>query len=215
MRSPLSTPRGTLYGALRIQPKKRVLTMGLESEKVQEVIYQPSLEKGLCMHKHFLSLMALMCAFLFVPSVHAQDTKKPNILVIMGDDIGQTNISAYSRGLMGFTTPNIDRIANEGGVFVNYYGQQSCTAGRAAFILGQSPFRTGLTKVGMPGAPVGIQQEDPTIAEFLKPLGYMTGQFGKNHLDRFAHACTRPRLSWRHSHAAERQLPGTGNGTPQ
>src|SRR5262249_40345410 len=111
-----------------------------------------------------------------------KDGKKPNILVIMGDDIGQTNISAYSRGLMGFTTPNIDRIANEGGVFVNYYGQQSCTAGRAAFILGQSPFRTGLTKVGMPGAPVGIQKEDPRIAEFLKPLGYMTGQFGKNHL---------------------------------
>ena len=108
--------------------------------------------------------------------------RPPNILVIFGDDIGQTNISAYSRGLMGFTTPNIDRIGNEGGVFVNYYGQQSCTAGRAAFILGQCPFRTGLTKVGMPGADVGIQKEDPTIAEMLKPLGYMTGQFGKNHL---------------------------------
>ena len=114
-------------------------------------------------------------------SAIAQD-KKPNILVIFGDDIGQSNISAYSRGLMGFTTPNIDRIGNEGGVFVNYYGQQSCTAGRAAFILGQCPFRTGLTKVGMPGATVGIQKEDPTIAELLKPLGYMTGQFGKNHL---------------------------------
>lgn len=108
--------------------------------------------------------------------------KKPNILVIFGDDIGQSNISAYSRGLMGFTTPNIDRIGSEGGVFVTYYGQQSCTAGRAAFILGQCPFRTGLTKVGLPGATVGIQKEDPTIAEFLKPLGYATGQFGKNHL---------------------------------
>jgi len=108
--------------------------------------------------------------------------KKPNILVIYGDDIGQSNISAYSRGLMGFNTPNIDRIGNEGGVFVNYYSQQSCTAGRAAFILGQCPFRTGLTKVGMPGAKIGIQKEDPTIAEALKPLGYMTGQFGKNHL---------------------------------
>ncbi|HEY1377946.1 MAG TPA: arylsulfatase, partial [Gemmataceae bacterium] len=108
--------------------------------------------------------------------------KKPNILVIFGDDIGQTNVSAYSRGLMGFTTPNIDRIGAEGGVFVNYYGQQSCTAGRAAFITGQCPFRTGLTKVGMPGATVGLQKEDPTIAEFLKPLGYATGQFGKNHL---------------------------------
>jgi arylsulfatase len=134
------------------------------------------------MQTRFLSLVALIGAFLLVPLAHAQDTRKPNILVIFGDDIGQTNISAYSRGLMGFTTPNIDRIANEGGVFVNYYGQQSCTAGRAAFILGQSPFRTGLTKVGMPGAPVGIQKEDPTIAEFLKPLGYATGQFGKNHL---------------------------------
>jgi len=114
--------------------------------------------------------------------------RKPNILVIFGDDVGQSNISAYSRGLMGFTTPNIDRIAAEGGVFVTYYGQQSCTAGRAAFITGQSPFRTGLTKVGLPGAPVGLQKEDPTIADFLKPLGYATAQFGKNHLgdqDRF------------------------------
>src|ERR1700742_1718999 len=108
--------------------------------------------------------------------------KKPNILVIFGDDIGQSNISAYSRGLMGFMTPNIDRIGNEGGVFVQYYGQQSCTAGRAAFITGQCPYRTGLTKVGLPGAPVRLQKEDPTIAEFLKPLGYMCGQFGKNHL---------------------------------
>jgi len=116
-----------------------------------------------------------------VGSLFAQQ-KKPNILVIFGDDIGQSNISAYSRGLMGFTTPNIDRIGNEGGVFVTYYGQQSCTAGRAAFILGQCPFRSGLTKVGLPGAKVGLQKEDPTIAEFLKPLGYATGQFGKNHL---------------------------------
>ncbi|RFM27317.1 arylsulfatase [Deminuibacter soli] len=112
--------------------------------------------------------------------LHAQ--KKPNILVIFGDDIGQSNISAYSRGVMGFMTPNIDRIGAEGGVFVQYYGQQSCTAGRAAFITGQCPFRTGLTKVGLPGSPVGLQKEDPTIAEFLKPLGYMCGQFGKNHL---------------------------------
>ncbi len=126
---------------------------------------------------------AILAAGAVVPQqVEAQQTKKPNILVIFGDDIGQTNVSAYSRGLMGFTTPNIDRIGNEGGVFVQYYGQQSCTAGRAAFITGQCPFRTGLTKVGMPGAPVGLQAEDPTIAEFLKPLGYMCGQFGKNHL---------------------------------
>ncbi len=105
-------------------------------------------------------------------SAQAADNK-PNILVIFGDDIGQSNISAYSRGLMGFTTPNIDRIGKEGGVFVTYYGQQSCTAGRAAFITGQCPFRTGLTKVGLPGSPIGLQKEDPTIAEFLKPLGYM------------------------------------------
>ena len=109
------------------------------------------------------------------------DQKKPNILVIWGDDIGITNISSYSDGIMGYQTPNIDRIANEGIRFTDYYGEQSCTAGRAAFITGQSPFRTGLTKVGLPGADLGLRGEDPTIAELLKPLGYATGQFGKNH----------------------------------
>ncbi len=109
-------------------------------------------------------------------------TKKPNILVLFGDDIGMWNISYFSRGQMGYRTPNIDRVANEGVAFTDYYGQQSCTAGRAAFITGQNPVRTGLTKVGMPGATVGLQAEDPTIAEMLKPLGYATGQFGKNHL---------------------------------
>src|SRR5271167_2717871 len=108
--------------------------------------------------------------------------KKPNILIIWGDDIGWFNISAYNHGIMGYRTPNIDRIAKEGMMFTDWYGQQSCTAGRAAFITGQSPIRTGLTKVGMPGATVGLQAEDPTIAELLKPLGYATGQFGKNHL---------------------------------
>ena len=108
--------------------------------------------------------------------------KQPNILVIWGDDIGITNLSCYSDGLMGYRTPNIDRIANEGMRFTDSYGQQSCTAGRAAFITGQSPYRTGLTKVGMPGADIGLQAEDVTIAELLKPLGYVTGQFGKNHL---------------------------------
>ncbi|WP_010490233.1 arylsulfatase [Pseudomonas sp. S9] len=107
---------------------------------------------------------------------------KPNILVIMGDDIGITNISKYSYGMMGYPTPNIDRIANEGMMFTDYYGEQSCTAGRAAFITGQHPVRTGLTKVGMPGSTVGLQKEDPTLAELLKPLGYTSGQFGKNHL---------------------------------
>ena len=109
-------------------------------------------------------------------------TKKPNILILWGDDIGMWNISYHSRGMMGYRTPNIDRIANEGVNFTDYYSQQSCTAGRACFITGQNPIRTGLTKVGMPGATVGLQKEDPTIAELLKPLGYATGQFGKNHL---------------------------------
>jgi arylsulfatase A-like enzyme len=107
---------------------------------------------------------------------------KPNILILWGDDIGWWNISYNSRGQMGYRTPNIDRVANEGVAFTDYYGQQSCTAGRAAFITGQNPIRTGLTKVGMPGADVGLRPEDPTIAELLKPLGYVTGQFGKNHL---------------------------------
>lgn len=108
--------------------------------------------------------------------------KKPNILVIWGDDIGQSNLSVYSKGLMGYQTPNIDRIANEGVIFTDYYGEQSCTAGRAAFIMGQSVFRSGLSKVGLPGAAIGMRAEDPTIAELLRPLGYVTGQFGKNHL---------------------------------
>ena len=108
--------------------------------------------------------------------------KQPNILVLWGDDIGWWNISYNSRGQMGYRTPNIDRIANEGIAFTDYYGQQSCTAGRAAFITGQNPMRTGLTKVGMPGADVGLHAEDPTIADLLKPQGYITGQFGKNHL---------------------------------
>ena len=109
-------------------------------------------------------------------------TEKPNILVIWGDDIGQSNISAYTMGLMGYQTPNIDRIADEGIIFTDYYGEQSCTAGRSSFITGQSVFRTGLSKVGMPGATEGMQIEDPTIAGLLKAEGYATGQFGKNHL---------------------------------
>ncbi len=112
----------------------------------------------------------------------ANAANKPNILVIWGDDIGQSNISAYTRGMMGYKTPNIDRIADEGMMFTDYYAEQSCTAGRASFILGQSVFRTGLSKVGMPGAKEGINKKDPTIAELLKQEGYVTGQFGKNHL---------------------------------
>jgi arylsulfatase len=106
----------------------------------------------------------------------------PNILIIWGDDIGWFNVSAYNHGIMGYKTPNIDRVAKEGALFTDWYGQQSCTAGRAAFITGQSPIRTGLTKVGLPGAKLGLQPEDPTIAELLKPQGYVCGQFGKNHL---------------------------------
>src|SRR5580658_1838404 len=109
-------------------------------------------------------------------------TDKPNILVIWGDDIGIANLSCYSHGLMGYQTPNIDRLAKEGMMFTDSYGEQSCTAGRSSFITGQSVYRTGLSKVGIPGATVGLQAEDPTIAEMLKAQGYATGQFGKNHL---------------------------------
>jgi arylsulfatase A-like enzyme len=128
-------------------------------------------------------LHAALCALLYLLGATAQaKTDKPNILVIWGDDIGWSNVSAYHRGMLGGSTPNIDRIANEGALFTDYYGEQSCTAGRSAFITGQHPLRTGLLKVGMPGAEIGLQAEDPTIAELLKPLGYATGQFGKNHL---------------------------------
>ena len=110
------------------------------------------------------------------------DTSKPNILAIWGDDIGPFNISAYNRGIMGYKTPNIDSIADDGILFTDSYGDQSCTAGRAGFITGQHPMRTGLTKVGLPGAKEGLHEKDPTIAKLLKAHGYMTGQFGKNHL---------------------------------
>jgi arylsulfatase A-like enzyme len=119
---------------------------------------------------------------LFIQNAPAQAQDRPNILVIFGDDIGQTNISRYSHGLVGYTTPNIDRVGEEGMTFTDYYAENSCTAGRSSFITGQSPMRVGLTKVGAPGAPVGLQKRDITIAEALKPLGYATGQFGKNHL---------------------------------
>ncbi|WP_242631193.1 arylsulfatase [Rubinisphaera italica] len=125
-----------------------------------------------------LACLAIVFAMV-VPSLAAD---KPNILVIMADDIGWFNPSCYNHGMMGYRTPNIDRIAREGIMFTDAYGQQSCTAGRAAFITGQSPKRTGLLKVGLPGDPIGLQSEDPTIAELLKPMGYATGQFGKNHL---------------------------------
>ena len=127
-------------------------------------------------------LAALGMGAISLGSNPVQAQTKPNIVIIWGDDIGQSNISAYSRGMMGYQTPNIDRIAAEGVMFTDYYAEQSCTAGRASFITGQSGLRTGMTKVGLPGATLGLQKEDPTIAELLKPLGYATGQFGKNHL---------------------------------
>ncbi len=127
----------------------------------------------------FLTWIAALAAF---PMLAAAADGKPNILVIWGDDIGGFNISAYNQGVMGYKTPHIDSIAKEGALFTDWYGQQSCTAGRAAFITGQSPIRTGLTKVGLPGAPEGMTKEDPTIATLLRAQGYMTGQFGKNHL---------------------------------
>jgi len=134
--------------------------------------------------------IALLLALFFTGIAQAQSSK-PNILVIWGDDIGISNISAYSDGIMGYKTPNIDRIGQEGMRFTDYYGDQSCTAGRSTFITGQSGLRTGMTKVGLPGAPEGIQERDITIAEMLKDKGYATGQFGKNHLgDRDEHLPT-------------------------
>ena len=129
-----------------------------------------------------LASAALFAALVSFGSAAQAQARKPNILVIWGDDIGGFNISAYNQGVMGYRTPNIDSIAKEGAMFTDWYGQQSCTAGRAAFVTGQSPIRTGLTKVGLPGAPEGMKAEDPTIATLLKAQGYVTGQFGKNHL---------------------------------
>ena len=132
--------------------------------------------------KNYAVLVLFVFVVLIMTVGSSLAANKPNILVIWGDDIGWFNISAYNRGMMGYKTPNIDRIANEGILFTDAYGQNSCTAGRAAFITGQSPFRTGLLKVGLPGAKEGLMKEDPTIAGLLRPMGYMTGQFGKNHL---------------------------------
>jgi len=129
--------------------------------------------------KVFITTLILGLQISQVFSQEEIKAKQPNILVVWGDDIGQSNISAYTKGMMGYTTPNIDRVANEGMIFTDYYSEQSCTAGRSSFITGQSVFRTGLSKVGLPGAKEGLSEKDPTIAELLKPLGYRTGQFGK------------------------------------
>ena len=159
--------RGIFRGVLRSGPQ--------QSESVMQRLLQLSAT---------VLVAAWICLTSCLPSFAQQPASptRPNILVIMADDIGYWNISAYNRGMMGYRTPNIDRIANEGAIFTDYYGQQSCTAGRAAFITGQSPMRTGLLKVGLPGAKEGLSDKDPTLAELLKPLGYTTGQFGKNHL---------------------------------
>jgi len=139
--------------------------------------------------KHWKEALLAVATLLSSVLTHAAD--KPNILVIWGDDVGFFNISANNNGMMGYQTPNIDRIANEGALFTDWYAQQSCTAGRAAFVLGQHPFRTGLLTIGMPGAKQGIRDDQPTIAELLKPQGYVSGQFGKNHLgDRDEHLPT-------------------------
>lgn len=139
--------------------------------------------------KFFAAFVAMTCAGVTSLAQNTQPdaakpavAKQPNILILWGDDIGTFNISAYNLGMMGYKTPNIDSIAKEGALFTDWYGQQSCTAGRAAFITGQSPIRTGLLKIGMPGGKDGLSSKDPSLAELLKPLGYMTGQFGKNHL---------------------------------
>ncbi len=143
------------------------------------------------------------------------DAEQPNILVIWGDDIGITNLSCYSDGMMGYRTPNIDRIAEEGMRFTDSYAEQSCTAGRSSFITGQSVFRTGLSKVGVPGSTVGLKAEDPTIAELLKPLGYATGQFGKNHLgDRNEYLARRRNdaVPQREEHQLGGPVPRPGDG---
>lgn len=141
--------------------------------------------------RYFLLCTTLFAALMTLCGLSYAEAGKPNILVIWGDDIGQSNISAYTRGMVGYRTPNIDRIAAQGMIFTDYYGEQSCTAGRASFIMGQSVFRTGLSKVGLPGAEIGMRKEEPTIAGLLKAHGYATGQFGKNHLgDRDEHLPT-------------------------
>ncbi len=136
--------------------------------------------KQTCKWVTFVAIMVVF-AFALPNKAEAQKNKNPNILVIWGDDIGWSNVSKYAHGMMGYQTPNIDRLANEGAMFTDWYAQQSCTAGRAAFILGQHPFRTGLLTIGMPGSKQGIQDDQPTKAELLRPLGYKSGQFGKNH----------------------------------
>jgi arylsulfatase A-like enzyme len=164
------------------QPKISRLLIDAESSPEQWETGRKKPLKRTNLVEFGLAVLTVAATLLGAAGTAQAQAKKPNILVIMTDDVGVWNISAYHRGLMGGRTPNIDRIANEGALFTDYYAQQSCTAGRAAFILGQHPFRTGLLAVGMPGSTLGLQKEDPTIADLLKPLGYATAQIGKNHL---------------------------------
>ncbi len=156
------------------QPSSNSIGEGSPSPVEQNVARSDGLEES--------QLLVLAAHNEQVAAQSEKSGKKPNICIIWGDDIGQSNLSCYTRGVMGYQTPNIDRVAKEGMMFTDYYGEQSCTAGRSSFITGQHGMRTGLTKVGLPGASLGLRKEDPTIAEVLKPLGYATGQFGKNHL---------------------------------
>src|SRR5262252_6020428 len=170
---------------LRIGPKSdgetqpEEVTEGPRWGRSRRVSYLSPMEGRM---RVILLLAAILAVSAVVPVDATAQATKPNIVIIWGDDIGQSNVSAYSHGVMGYQTPNIDRVAREGMMFTDAYAEQSCTAGRASFITGQSGLRTGMTKVGLPGAPLGLQKEDPTIAELLKPLGYATAQIGKNHL---------------------------------
>ena len=177
----LSLNKTPVYANSRLKVTARTLYVprNYRNSDSRLLLERVDLKQGLEM----ITFKRTLAALLFLaPLGAAAATERPNILVIWGDDIGMWNISAYHRGMLGNRTPNIDRIANEGALYTDYYGEQSCTAGRSSFITGQHPFRTGLLKVGMPGANIGLRPEDPTIAELLKPLGYATGQFGKNHL---------------------------------
>jgi hypothetical protein len=164
------------------QPKISRLLIDAESSPEQWETGRKKPLKRTNLVEFGLAVLTVAATLLGAAGTAQAQAKKPNILVIMTDDVGVWNISAYHRGMMGGRTPNIDRIAYEGALFTDYYAQQSCTAGRAAFITGQQPFRTGLLAAGPPGSPLGLQKEDPPIADLLKPLGYSTAQIGKNHL---------------------------------
>jgi arylsulfatase len=192
--NPICRASGEIEAGCALVQRGEIETMARISRQVQAVSASNKQAAGTVSRRNMLLSGASMAAISALvtgasvkgaqgqPQPNGAGGRKPNILVIFGDDIGQTNISAYSHGVMGYRTPNIDRLAKEGVMFTDYYAEQSCTAGRSSFITGQATLRTGLSKVGIPGATVGLQARDATIAELLKPLGYATGQFGKNHL---------------------------------